>query len=96
MKVLHVYRSLDRKIGGPATSVPALCRELSFLKDTNVFLLTFSAGDIAKIEDIGKTRLIVKGYKSWNFFSLFFIILPCLPKLLRNIDIIHLHGIWPL
>ncbi len=96
MNILHVYRSLDRKIGGPATSVPALCRELSFLDDCNISLLTFSVGDVKNMEDIGITKLIVKQCRQSEILSLVFKVFPNLPELINKVDIIHLHGVWPL
>ncbi len=95
MNILHVYRSIDRRAGGPATSVPALCRELSFLDDCNVSLLTCSRGKSREVEQTGNTKLILKAYKNSVTFSLLFKVLPSLNGLLKDADIVHLHGVWP-
>lgn len=95
MNILHVYRSLDRKAGGTATAVPALCRELSFLKECDISLLTYSLGEGDQIEDTGNTKIIVKNYKNSILLSLLFKVLPNLDTILTNIDIVHLNGVWP-
>jgi len=95
MDILHVYRSIDRKEGGPATSVPALCRELSFLNDCKVSLLTCFIGDETSIENVGYTEIIQRGYGKSEILSVFLKVLPILPALVSNKDIIHLHSVWP-
>lgn len=82
IRVMHVYRSLLRKEGGPATSVPSLCRELSAI-GCSVTILTreYDADDaenaggafIAQETSIKKIANMVKDH-----------------------DIVHLHGVWPI
>jgi len=82
LTVLHVYRSLRRKIGGPATCVPSLCRGLS-QNGCCVNILT-SDYDPNDIEDYGKAT-IIKFDKHRS-----------IRRLINRSDIIHIHGVWPL
>lgn len=80
LKVLHVFRSLKRNMGGPATSVPSLCRELSYCGcDVSLLTLDFAINDI---ENTGKTQII-----KYN--------LDKIGGVLRAHQVVHLHGIWP-
>jgi len=81
LKVLHVFRSLKRNMGGPATSVPSLCRELCECGcDVSLLTLEYDNNDI---EDCGNSKII--SYKSSS---------P--QEILKDHDIVHLNGIWPL
>lgn len=82
LTVLHVTYSLLRQYGGPATSVPSLCRALSGT-DCKVSLLTakYNPDDV---EFPGTTNIIQYGKK----FGL--------NGLIKNADIIHFHEVWPL
>ena len=82
LRILHVYRSLLRKMGGPATSVPSLCRGLS-QANCSVSILTLDYDD-NDIEDHGTSKLIK--YIGLNNIS----------GLVKESHIVHIHGVWPL
>jgi len=82
IKVMHVYGSLRRKYGGPATSVPSLCRELGKCGcDVSILTKEYDEGDI---ESPGLADII--RYSNLNR----------LDKLITQFDIVHINGVWPL
>ena len=95
MNVLHVVKSLNPITGGPAISVPSLCRELSYL-DCNISLLTKSLGGYYELEDYGNSKLIKKRFTISDLISMFHGVLPDLSNIMRGMDIVHLHEIWPI
>jgi len=82
LTLLHVYRYLFRKMGGPATSVPSLCRGLS-QKGCSVSILTLDY-DENDVENYGNSK-IIKFDEHCNINTL-----------IRSSDIVHIHGVWPL
>jgi glycosyltransferase involved in cell wall biosynthesis len=95
INILHVVKSLDPITGGPAVSGPSLCRELSYL-DCNIYLLTKSMGEHYAVEDYGKSKLVNKRFHISDLITMFQGVFPDLSNIMKGIDIVHLHEIWPI
>lgn len=95
INILHVVQSLDPITGGPAICVPSLCRELSYL-DCNIYLLTKSMGKHYAVEDYGKSKLVHKRFHISDLITMFQEVFPDLSNSMCDIDIVHLHEIWPI
>jgi len=95
MNILHVVNSLSPVYGGPAVSVPSLCRELSYL-NCNVYLLSGRLGKLSELEDYGKSTIIERKFNTSELLFLMCGKLPDLSDIPENIDIVHLHEIWPI
>ncbi|HVG32900.1 MAG TPA: glycosyltransferase [Pyrinomonadaceae bacterium] len=94
MRVLHVVPSLDPATGGPARSVPALCRALQ-AEGVTVSLYTFRPADAPVTVSSGETFPITyfkpfstsRQLPSVNFYR----------RLRRDVlqyDLVHLHSLW--
>jgi glycosyltransferase involved in cell wall biosynthesis len=94
MRVLHIARSLNVDAGGPAQSVPALCRSLVEV-GAEVTLYSFrKPGDVVTVSDREPFTVRWFGYlygiRSWpgpDFAS-------ALDKEIRRFDVVHLNGLW--
>jgi glycosyltransferase involved in cell wall biosynthesis len=94
--VLHVIKDLKPSSGGPTRSAPVLMDEL-FEEKINLSLVTFSRKGEAILLPMnsGIKSYIVGGFwdlmRSLNFLGKNKITLK---YLLKNIDILHIHGLW--
>ncbi|HYY57624.1 MAG TPA: glycosyltransferase, partial [Pyrinomonadaceae bacterium] len=94
MRVLHVIPSLDPSTGGPARSVPALCRALRSA-GVEVALYTFrqSCAPVTVSEDEPFTvRQFKPLYGSREFPSIDFY--SHIRRDVYDFDLAHLHSLW--
>ena len=94
IKTLHVYRSLATTMGGPARSVPSLCRELS-RQGYQATLLTCDPAKQNGSEDIGQTKIVVARFTNSELLSSLVAVHKTVSALADSIDIVHVHGVWP-
>lgn len=93
MKILHVYRSLSTKLGGPAVLIPSLCRELS-RQGCQTTILTCNAGEQDRLDKSGQTKIVIAHFTNSELLSSLFGVYQELPALVNSADIVHFHGLW--
>lgn len=84
--ILHTQVTLDRNYGGPARTVPALCRELSELTATGLVSHLSDESELADIELKQATFYATDDRSRGAFFRR---ITAC-----DSIELIHDHGLW--
>ena len=94
MKVLHVVERIDESYGGPAKSIPALCKSLKAY-GVNSKIISVNLQD-DKNESINRANIPwIKCNPLFN--NKLYISLSFIHKLwqeIRTADIVHLHSIW--
>jgi len=81
-------------MGGPARSVPSLCREVS-RQGCQTILLTCDPGKQTDSEEIGETKIVVARFTKSEILSSLVAVHKELTALANSIEIVHVHGVWP-
>ena len=92
MKILHVVSGIWATTGGPAESIPNLCRALQELGH-DVTIVTLAGPLSLPAIECQKNGVKIRSF-SWlpGKFSLG--LTKVLPELCRNADLVHSHGLW--
>ena len=98
MKVLHIISSVGKSAGGTAEIVPKIC---SVQQKAGIYV-TLACRDIGSLSDTavqaqkdGVTLRFFNGMSSWlNKISFSWDMMRNLGELVREADIVHLHGGW--
>ena len=93
MRILHVYRSLSTKLGGPAILIPSLCRGLS-RQGCQTTILTCNAGEQDRPAKSGQTKIVVAHFTNSEILSSMVGVYQELRSLVNSADIVHFHGLW--
>lgn len=95
LQVLHVVPCLHSTVGGPARSVPALCRALS-RGGINVRLYTFQGGQVESGASSSEESIPIERFRpfpgSRQFPTLTFY--RRIRQDLERCDLVHLHSLW--
>ena len=98
MKIVHIISSIGKSAGGTAEIVPKIC---SVQQKAGIYV-TLACRDIGSLSDTavqaqkdGVTLRLFNGMSSWlNKISFSWDMMRNLGELVRDSDIVHLHGGW--